>query len=124
MLDFKNNEAESVLVALVGGRLTTLQALPEGAHASMGIVRNLTNVKYGVEIPAGETQSLPFTFSMDMNPQELRLQLVAMVQNQKGELFQMQAYNGTVSIVEAPTSFFDPQVYVVDCSAHSSDCSS
>jgi hypothetical protein len=112
VLDITNNEAEPVQIALIGGVLTTLQPLPLGAHPSKAIVRNLTSTKYGVEIPAGGQQSLPYTFTTDMNPQDLRLQIVAIVQSQEGLVYQLQAYNSTVSVVEAPTSIFDPQMYV------------
>ncbi|KAI9741558.1 MAG: hypothetical protein M1818_004364 [Claussenomyces sp. TS43310] len=110
LLDFTNNEAEPVIVALIAGALSTLQPLPPGVPESAGIVRNLTATKYGVEIPAGEKESLPYTFSTDMNPQDLRLHLVAVVQGQEGGIYQVQAFNGTVSVVEPPTSFFDPQI--------------
>jgi hypothetical protein len=112
VLDFTNNEAEPIQISLIGGVLATLQPLPPGAHPSMAIVRNLTSAKYGVEIPAGAQQSLPYTFTTDMNPQDLRLQIVAIVQSQEGLVYQLQAYNSTVSVVEAPTSIFDPQMYV------------
>lgn len=47
-----------------------------------------------------------------MQPEDLRLQLVAVVADSKGTVYQMQAYNETISVVEAPTSFFDPQMCV------------
>jgi hypothetical protein len=112
VLDFTNNEAEPIQISLIGGVLTTLKPLPPGSHPSMAIVRNLTGAKYGVEIPAGAQHSLPYTFTTDMNPQDLRLQIVAIVQSQEGLVYQLQAYNSTVSVVEAPTSIFDPQMYV------------
>jgi len=112
VLDFTNNETEPVQISLIGGVLTTLQPLPPGAHPSMAIVRNLTSARYGIEIPAGAQQSLPYAFTTDMNPQDLRLQIVAIVQSQEGLIYQLQAYNSTVSVVEAPTSIFDPQMYV------------
>jgi len=46
-----------------------------------------------------------------LNPQDLRLNLVAVVE-QAGALYQIQAFNETVSVVEAATSIFDPQMYV------------
>lgn len=87
-----------------------MKPLAAGAHESAGIVRNLTAVKYGVEIPAGEKESLPYTFSTDLNPEELRLHLVAVIQGKDGNIYQIQAYNETVSVVEAATSIFDPQM--------------
>jgi len=73
----------------------------------------LTATKYGVEIPAGAKESLPYTFTTDMQPEDLRLQLIAVVADSKGTIYQVQAFNETVSVVEAPTSFFDPQMYVL-----------
>lgn len=110
VLDFTNNEAEPVTVAIIGGALSTLQQLPAGAPESAGIVRNLTATRYGTEIPAGEKQTLPYSFALDLHPQNLRLQLVAVVQDKNGAVYQVQAFNETVSVVEAPTSIFDPQV--------------
>lgn len=95
---------------MIGGALSTLQQLPAGAHESLGIVRNLTATKYGVEIPPSEKATLPYSFAMDLNPQDLRLQIIAVVQSQDGAVYQVQAFNETVSVIEAPTSILDPQV--------------
>ncbi len=110
VLDFTNNEAEPIQVSVVGGALSSLQQLPEGAHPSIAIVRNLTATRYDVEILAGEKQSLPFTFTTDLHPQDLRLNLIAVVQSQAGNIYQVQAFNETVSVVEPATSIFDPQM--------------
>jgi len=110
VLAFENKEDEPVTVAIVGSALSTLKELPAGTPPSAGIVRNLTSTRYGVEIPAGEKASLPYTFATEMNPQDLRLQIIAVVQSAEGNVFQIQAYNETVSIVEAATSLFDPQI--------------
>jgi hypothetical protein len=110
VLDFVNREAEPVEVSMIGGVLFTLQPLPAGSPATAGIVRNLTTTRYNVEIPAGEKQTLPYTFTTDMNPQDLRLQLVAVVASRDGHIYQVQAFNETVSVVEAATSIFDPQI--------------
>jgi hypothetical protein len=112
ILDFTNNEAETVNVAVVGAYLSTLQELPEGAHASAGIVRNLSSTRYSLDIPAGEKATIPYSFATELNPQDLRLQIVAVVQGQDSNVYQITAFNETVSVVEAPTSFFDPQMYV------------
>jgi hypothetical protein len=110
ILDFTNNEKEAIEIAVVGGALVTLEPLAPNAAANSGIVRNLTSAKYGISIPAGEKQSLPYTFTTDLHPADLRLQIVAVVQSAKGAVYQLQAYNETVSVVEAATSFFDPQM--------------
>lgn len=110
VLAFENKEAEPVTVAVVGSALSTLKPLPAGSHPSAGIIRNLTSTRYGVEIPAGEKASLPYTFATEMNPQDLRLQIIAVIQGVDGSVYQVQAFNETVSIVEAATSLLDPQI--------------
>lgn len=112
VLAFENKEDEPVTVAIVGSTLSSLKELPAGSHPSAGIVRNLTSTRYGVEIPAGEKANLPYTFATEMNPQDLRLQIIAVLQSAEGTVYQLQAYNETVSVVEAATSLFDPQMYV------------
>lgn len=99
-------------VAVIGGALSTLQPLPDGTHPSAAIVRNLTSTRYDVEIPAGETQALPYTFTTDLHPQDLRLNLIAVIASQNGAVYQIQAFNETIAVVEAATSIFDPQMYV------------
>jgi hypothetical protein len=110
LLDFTNDEADPVQVAIIGGALSTTQPLAPGTHPSAAIVRNLTGTRYDVEIPAGEKQTLPFTFTTDLHPQDLRLNLIAVVTSKAGEVYQVQAFNDTVSVVEAATSIFDPQM--------------
>jgi hypothetical protein len=112
VLDFTNNEAESVKVAAIGGALSTLKLLPAGTHPSAAVIRNLTATRYDVEVPAGEKQTLHFSFTTDLHPQDLRLNIVAVVASQAGMVYQVQAYNETVSVVDPATSFFDPQMYV------------
>ena len=107
VLDITNNEAEPVTISAVGGALSSLKALPAGAAPYTSILRNLTAHKQSVVIPAGQKESVPYNFNVDMQPADLRLQLVAVVSDAKGAVYQVQAFNETVSVVEAPTSFFD-----------------
>lgn len=90
-------------VNFVGGSLWT----PE---ENSRIVRNLTTTRYGVEIPAGQKETLPYSFATEMHPQDLRLSLVSIVSNSEGQFFTLPAFNGTVSVVEPETSIFDPQM--------------
>ncbi|KAK8017525.1 hypothetical protein PG993_013851 [Apiospora rasikravindrae] len=110
VVDITNNEAEPIQVAFLGGALHTLQELPEGSHPSAGILRNLSSVRYEATIPAGEKQSLPYSFALDMNPQDVRLNLMAVIMNDANQIFQVPVADQTVSIVEAPTSILDPQI--------------
>lgn len=45
-----------------------------------------------------------------MQPQDVVLSLMAVVTDSKGNVFQLAAHDGTAVIVEAPISFFDPQM--------------
>jgi hypothetical protein len=105
-LSITNDEPTPVGLSIVGGSL-----LDERNGESV-IVRNLTAQRYTIEIPAGEEETVPYTFSTELHPQDLRLQLVAVLKDSKNNFFTVPVYNETVSIVEAPTSFFDPQMYV------------
>ena len=107
ILSFSNEEPEPVTVQFVGGSLWTPDFDPSGSR----IVRNLTTKQYAIEIPAGERQSLPYKFQTNMHPQELRLNLAAVV-SQGTKFATLQAYNGTITVVEPDASFFDPQMCV------------
>ncbi|KAI0135773.1 hypothetical protein F4814DRAFT_402489 [Daldinia grandis] len=116
VIDITNNEDEPILVAFLGGQLLSPKALTPEDDPTASVVRNLTTVRYETTIPAGEKQSLPYSFVLDMLPQDVRLQIVAVVSNSANQIFQVSVYDQTVSIVEAPTSIFDPQIiflYVV-----------
>lgn len=110
LLSFSNDEAEPVTISIVGGALSSNAPLAANAPTSSLIVRNLTATRYDIEIPAGEKQTLPYSFTTDLQPQDLRLNLIAVVTSSKGEVYQIQAYNETVSVVDAALSVFDPQV--------------
>lgn len=79
---------------------------PQGSR----IVRNLTTTRYNVEIPAGQKESLSYSFATELHPQDLRLNLAAVLSDSAGAFYTIQAFNETVSIVEPDTSFFDPQM--------------
>ncbi|XXH00737.1 hypothetical protein Hte_007087 [Hypoxylon texense] len=113
VVDVTNNEDEPILVAFLGGQLLNPSrdlAAEDPAGAAAAVVRNLTTVRYEASVPAGEKASLPYSFVLDMQPQDVRLQLVAVVTNAANQIFQVGVYDQTVSIVEAPTSILDPQV--------------
>lgn len=109
ILDVTNNEAGPVTISVVGGALSSLKTLPAGAQPWTAIARNLTSHKSNVLIPAGGQESIPYQFLVDMHPADLRLQLIAVVSDAKGAVYQVQAFNETVSVVEAPTNIFHPQ---------------
>jgi hypothetical protein len=106
-LSISNNEPKPIGVSIVGGSLL------QEANGQSQVVRNLTAQKYSIEIPAGSEETVPYTFTTDLHPRDLRLQLIAVLRNQENAVFTVSAYNETVSIVERPTSIFDPQMYVL-----------
>ncbi|MCJ1229733.1 hypothetical protein MMC12_006403 [Toensbergia leucococca] len=106
LLSFTNDEPEPISVAFIGGSLWTSAFAPQGNK----LVRNLTTIRYNVEIPAGQKDSISFNFKTDLHPQDLKLNLAAVVTDSDGTFYTIQAFNETVSIVEPDTSFFDPQI--------------
>ncbi|KAL2879396.1 Increased recombination centers protein 22 [Colletotrichum sp. CLE4] len=110
LIEFTNNEYAPIQVAMVGGTLSSTQELPEDSLPSDSIIRNLTAARYDLTIEAGDKKAVPYSFALDANPQDVLLQLIAVVSNSKGDIFQVQAYNSTAAIVEPPTSIFDPQI--------------
>lgn len=103
MIAFTNEEPNPVTVNFVGGSLWSLQ---EPSQA----VRNLTATRYGIEVPAGQRESISYSFATEMHPQDVRLNLAAILSDSEGKFYNVQAFNGTVSVVEPETSIFDPQM--------------
>lgn len=92
-------------VVFIGGSLWT-STLGTQPH----LLRNLTTTRYNVEVPAGEKKSISYSFVTELLPQDLKLNLGAVVTDVEGTAFTLQAFNETVSIVEPDTSLFDPQM--------------
>ena len=66
-----------------------------------------------MEIPAGQSESISYNFATELQPQDLKLNLAAVVTDSEGTPYTLPAFNETVSIVEPDTSIFDPQMYVI-----------
>ncbi|KAI1193808.1 hypothetical protein F5X97DRAFT_328185 [Nemania serpens] len=125
VIDITNNEAEPIQVAFLGGQLMTPKELGPDAPAYASILRNLSTIQYQATIPAGEKQSFPYSFVLDMQPQDVRLHLVGAVLGTSNQIFSVGIYDEVVSIIEAPTSFFDPQIiflYLFLSAAFSGTC--
>lgn len=103
LIAFTNEEPNPVTVNFLGGSLWNLEEESK-------VVRNLTATRYGVEIPAGQKESISYSFATEMHPQDVRLSIAAVVSDSEGKFFTVQAFNGTVSVVEPETSIFDPQM--------------
>ena len=110
MLSVTNNEPGPVRVLYVGGSLLSDKYQGEGYQ----IIRNLSTTKYDLEIPAGQDESIDYSFITDLQPQDLKLALAAVLTDSKGtNAYTAQAFNETVSVVEPDMSFFDPQMFVL-----------
>ena len=113
IVEFTNNEDAPVQVSVIGGQLSSLKPLAAGASANTAIVRNLTNTRYEVAIPAKEKKQLTYSFTTDLSPQDLELTLTAILTGGAAkEQYQIRAFKGKVGVVDAPSSIFDPQMYV------------
>ena len=112
LVDFINNEHEPIQVAFIAGSLLNLEPLAPEFPPWAAVVRNLTTSRYELDIPAGEKASLTYNFVTDLNPQDLNLNLIAVIAS-NGAIYQVQAFNGAVSVVEAAASLFDPQMYAL-----------
>lgn len=110
LLDIANHEPLPITLQVVGGALTTPIDVP-GAPMPPQVLRNLSATQYGLQIPAGESETVTYSFATELHPQDLRLNLLAVLSNSEGKAFSRAVYNETVSVVEAPVSFFDPQMY-------------
>ncbi|CEJ58254.1 hypothetical protein PMG11_06918 [Penicillium brasilianum] len=103
LIAFTNDEPNPVTVNFVGGSLWSLDEQSKN-------VRNLTATRYGVEIPANSKESISYSFATEMHPVDIRLNIAAIMSDSEGHFFTVQAFNGTVSVVEPETSIFDPQI--------------
>lgn len=106
LLSISNDEPEPVSVVFIGGSLWTTAY---GGQPPQ-IIRNLTTTRYNIEIPAGEKDSISYSFTADLQPQDLKLNLATVITDKEGTAYTFQAFNETVSIVEPDTSIFDPQM--------------
>lgn len=107
ILSLSNNEPFPITLQLLGGALWTPES---AADVPSRIVRNLTSQSYGTQVPAGEKETFTYKFATEMHPADLNLKIAAITIDDKGSPYVIKAFEGDVSVVEAPTSFLDPKV--------------
>ena len=105
VLSFENEDTEAITVVLASASLWTKDNAAEESRN----IRNLTSSRYKLQIPPGEKESLSYNFGTELHPQDIRLKITTSIMSNKG-IFAVQAFDEMVSIVEAPTSIFDPQM--------------
>ncbi|KAJ5812881.1 Translocon-associated protein (TRAP) alpha subunit [Penicillium robsamsonii] len=103
LIAISNDEPNPITVNFVGGSL-------RNPDDQTQVVRNLTATRYAIEVPAGAKETISYSFATEMHPQDLQMTLSAIISDSEGRLVPVIAHNGTVSIVEADTSIFDPQI--------------
>lgn len=108
LLSIQNDEPDPVTVVFIGGSLWASDPRGKGPQ----IVKNLTTARFNVAIPPGAQESISYSFTTELHPQDLKLKLAAVVQDMKGTAFTLQAFNDAVGVVEPDTSIFDPQMFV------------
>ena len=112
VVTFDNNEAGPVAVQLMGGALWS----PDfGDTQPSRILRNLSTMAYKSEIPPGGQEAVSYKFTTELHPADLVLKLAAILTDSQGAYYTVPAFEGNVSVVEKPTSIFDPQMLVVLC---------
>ncbi|KAL8737836.1 MAG: hypothetical protein Q9190_008073 [Brigantiaea leucoxantha] len=107
LLSISNDEPQPINVVFIGGSLWTTDFTIQPPQ----IVRNLTTTRYDVEIPAGEKESISYSFATELQPQDLKLNLAVVITDAEGAPYTLQAFNETVAVVEPDTSIFDPQMF-------------
>lgn len=107
-----NNEKAPVTVALVAGVLANPELLPENTPAWQGILRNLSAVQYDAAVQPGEAKELSYAFSVDMLPRDVKLEIMTVITDAKGAVYQVPAYGSVASVVDPATNLLDPQMYV------------
>lgn len=121
LLHVTNNEEVAVNALVAIGALLSPTGVP-GAPETPVVMRNLTGSKFDTLVQPKTTETLTYSFATEMHPQDVTLQLQAIV-SRGPRVFTLTAFNEKVSIVEAPISIFDPQMYVepsepMPCSIH------
>lgn len=101
-----NEETTPINVRFIGGSLWTAPA--PGLPST--VLRNLSTTVFDGTIPAGESESFTYKITTDMHPTDVRLNIAAILVDEKQKFYTVSAFNETVSVVEAPTSIFDPQM--------------
>ncbi|CAI4210484.1 unnamed protein product [Parascedosporium putredinis] len=90
VIDVTNNEEDYISVEFITGNLTTMS--------------------YGAKLAPGEKVSLPYSFAVDMFPQDVEVRLLAVASNSAGGVYQLQIGTNAASVVDPPVSIFDPQI--------------
>lgn len=109
LITITNNEATDInVLAATGGLYSPLNTA--GAPDPPQSVRNFTSAKYGKTIAPGTAETLTYAYATVMQPQDVLLELRAVVSRGQN-LFTSTVFRENVSVVEAPTSFLDPQMY-------------
>ena len=112
ILSFTNNEPAPITVVVIGGSLWS----PDfGEQQPSKLLRNLTASPFKSTIPAGESETFSYRFATEMHPADLILKLAGIVTDEKNTFYTLHAFEGDVSVVEKPTSIFDPQMWAYLC---------
>lgn len=115
LLHVTNNEDVPINALVAIGALLSPSNTP-GAPDPPVVMRNLTGAKFDKLVQPKTTEILTYAFATIMHPQDLTLEVKTLI-SRGPRVFTLTAFNESVSIIEAPVSILDPQMYVEQHSA-------
>ncbi|EIN03695.1 hypothetical protein PUNSTDRAFT_93696 [Punctularia strigosozonata HHB-11173 SS5] len=98
LLLIENNSEHNITLLNAGGSIH---------HAESGaLVKNVSQLTYGLPLLEGAKIQLPFTFYSECQPGDHRLKLW-LQHAAEGTVYQVDAYDGIITVVEPEVSWFD-----------------
>jgi hypothetical protein len=108
LITVANHEDEPVTVLVASAGLLTPVGGPNAPDPPQSL-RNMTAAKFGKVVQPHTAETLEYSYSTIMQPQDVTLELKTIIS--KGDrIVTLQVFKETVSVVEAPVSLFDPQM--------------
>ncbi|KAI9024091.1 translocon-associated protein, alpha subunit [Hyaloraphidium curvatum] len=80
------------------------------------VLRNLSAYRYGRVVQPGNTESMPYYFRVDIDPEDLGMVVIAEYMDANNQSYRNYAFRGTINITEQEMHFYDLQaifLYVI-----------
>ncbi|KAF2216210.1 hypothetical protein CERZMDRAFT_109162 [Cercospora zeae-maydis SCOH1-5] len=108
LITITNNEDTEVNVLAAAAGLYSPLGLP-GAPDPPQSLRNLTVARFAKNIAPHTSETFTYAYATIMQPQDILLEVNAIITRGQS-VFTTTVFRENVSVVEAPTSFLDPQI--------------